>query len=147
MKEEIKKEWIKRLRSGAIKQGYGKLGTTAGYRIPLGVLCDIAVDHGVIDKPGRDGPDMGGGSTLVYGDDVGPFKALPIEVCEWADIHPYGKIEGDPHNRSIKEANNRLSFSETADLIESSVLAGYSPEDLPIEYTKRDTLAALMGVG
>jgi hypothetical protein len=42
--------WIDRLESGQVPQAQSQLGTSNGARCCLGVLCDIAVEVGVIDS-------------------------------------------------------------------------------------------------
>ena len=72
---------------------------------------------------------MGGGSTLVYGDET-----LPIEVCEWADITHDGKFDVGlgigPNWMSVKKANDglRISLEGMAALIECSELTGYTAD-------------------
>lgn len=51
MDPEIKAEWIAELRNPEAKQGTGVLRDADGSRCCLGVLCDIAVKHGVIPEP------------------------------------------------------------------------------------------------
>lgn len=48
MHEKIKREWIEALRSGKYEQGKGSLRDGDKFCC-LGVLCDIAIKHGVTD--------------------------------------------------------------------------------------------------
>lgn len=51
MNEEIKARWVAALRDPEAKQGRGRLGYADGRRCCLGVLCDLAVQDGVIEPP------------------------------------------------------------------------------------------------
>lgn len=51
MREDIKDLWVRELRFGNISQLRAKLGDHTGARCCLGVLCDIAVEHGIIPPP------------------------------------------------------------------------------------------------
>lgn len=130
MKKEIKKEWIKRLRSGDIEQTTGTLGLSNGSRCCLGVLCDIAAEQGVIGPPAKSGVD----DVFSHGRDPIAHGVLPPEVCEWADIRNEGSLERSaaeyckcPDLDSLTTANDRLlmTFPEIADLIENSTLRPY----------------------
>lgn len=48
MRQDIKQEWVKRLRSG-IPQAKGVLALGEA-RCAVGVLCDIAVEHGITSR-------------------------------------------------------------------------------------------------
>jgi hypothetical protein len=50
MNPDIAKEWAAELRSGKYKQVRGKLSADDGYCC-LGVLCEMAVEAGIISKP------------------------------------------------------------------------------------------------
>ena len=47
----IQEEWVKTLETTDIKQNPNYLGFTDGSRCCLGILCDLAVKHGVIPEP------------------------------------------------------------------------------------------------
>ena len=124
MKEEIKKEWIKRLRSGAIKQGRKKLGHKDGARCCLGVLCDIAVEHGVVPTPS---------STcfghLVYGGRYS--EVLPPEVARWADVQRDVLMVdplGENASKRLPTVNDtdRVDFQGISELLESWEIAPYN---------------------
>lgn len=81
MNPEIKARWVEKLRSGVIPQLEGYLGNTTGARCCLGVLCDIAVEDGIIPDPCVDG------DLLVYGDGRGNnCSLLPSSVTSWAGL-------------------------------------------------------------
>lgn len=96
MIESIKAQWVAALRSGKYRQGKGTLRKVDDYAITgtdfsyccLGVLCEIAVEHGIVtrevDSTGRTryvgtqyvGEKAAGGST----------DFLPHPVRQWANI-------------------------------------------------------------
>jgi hypothetical protein len=65
---KVAKKWVAALRSGKIKQTRGQLGRESGSRCCLGVLCDLAVEEGVITK-------------YRFNEGV-----LPKEVIKWSGI-------------------------------------------------------------
>ncbi len=69
MNPQVKKQWVARTRSGDFKQGYGQL--TDGIRHCIfGILCEIAVEEGIVVK-----------DTKYYGDN---YLSPPKEVWDWA---------------------------------------------------------------
>lgn len=79
MNKEIAEKWIARLTAeDAPEQAKGNLGKTDGSRCCLGVLCDIAVEEGVIPKPAT--PDT---VILCYGEET---TTLPHSVMSWAGM-------------------------------------------------------------
>jgi hypothetical protein len=108
MDPDIKAEWVRRLREDNIPQTTnGLLGDVNGRRCCLGVLCDIAVEHGVIPLPE-------GGSALVYGDKE--KYVLPRVVAEWASIDCTGRYYS---TKSLAIDNdNGMPFPKIADVIE-----------------------------
>lgn len=77
MKSDIKQEWVKRLRSG-IPQTKGILAL-GDARCAFGVLCDTAVEHGIIDRTTTSG-------FTVYGNSSKHICWLPDEVLHWSGI-------------------------------------------------------------
>ncbi len=121
MNINVKAMWLDRLRNGGIQQGKGKLGTTDGKRCCLGVLCDIAVEHGVIPAPTQLG---GTHNVLVY--DALDRNYLPKSVQEWAGLNAHNPsvVVGDEDGRSVHLADlndNGTPFERIADLIEESL--------------------------
>lgn len=112
MKADIKAEWRKRLIEDEIPQAVGVLGTTEGARCCLGVLCDIAVEHGVIAPPQL----YQEGDILEYGYDTG---VLPSRVMEWAGLEtPTGHYFEDGRLSSLSGQNdNGVPFPEIAAII------------------------------
>jgi hypothetical protein len=112
MKQDIAALWVERLRSGKVEQAKGQLGA-GDTRCCLGVLCDIAVEMGVIPPPTQDL------SFVVYdGADV----VLPESVQKWAGVQSAVGLLLDCYDVSLVEANDTgFPFSEIADLIEKNV--------------------------
>lgn len=120
MQPQIKKEWIAALRSGDYKQGTGFLHTyDIFFKIDnefccLGVLCELAVQHGIISK----GRNTASGKVLYGSNDT----VLPIRVREWANLNsrtPSVPSESNINEVALAELNdNNSSFDELADLIE-----------------------------
>lgn len=86
MRPEIAQKWADALRSGKYQQGQGDLShvnymSGGRYFCCLGVLCEVAVEEGVIPPPVSEGST----SSMVYGRDGDTAKALPpSEVVRWA---------------------------------------------------------------
>lgn len=123
MNTEIKAAWVKALRSGDYEQGQHYLSYTdwGGQRrmCCLGVLCDLAVQQGVIPPPrvdhhGRD----------LYGVRYGSNISLPPEVMAWAGVESTeGDLPTTLHNSAGATCLSGLNdtgstFDEIADVIE-----------------------------
>lgn len=93
MKADLKKKWIRALRSGKYTQGYGRLENN-GVFCCLGVLCKVA-------------------GVKYYGHDaVAPSKLLDTSLQNiLIDM-----------NDGTKSKNSRHTFNEIADWIEKEVL-------------------------
>lgn len=105
MPESIKAEWLERLRSGEINQGVGKLhistrnedGTERHEFCCLGVLCELAVAAGVVERVDVTAEGFAGTDETVYGyaptegENAGvPYPHYPPPaVAKWAGL-PYG---------------------------------------------------------
>lgn len=142
MKEELKDEWVKRLRSGTIPQTTGSL-TKGDARCCLGVACDIAVDNKMAEIVNYDAKNMEyldldenyADSLLSYGirewlgmstiDGILPFSErrflkedLPEFVSpneEWENY--YGSTLHE--NATLANLNDEgFTFDQIADLIE-----------------------------
>jgi hypothetical protein len=112
-KQEIKTEWLKRLRSGDITQTQGVLGRTDGSRCCLGVLCDIAVEEKVVQK--QVSPEI---STITYNFNSG---FLPEVVREWVGMtSSYGKIPTKGTDLATINDSRGTPFSRIADIIEEN---------------------------
>jgi hypothetical protein len=121
VKKEIAAEWKSRLRSGKIKQLKAALGNTAGERCCLGVLCDMAVEAGIIPPPNINATAQGKGIILGYGTS-GDWNSgtLPEIVKEWAGMRSsVGQWQWDYNSLSLTTLNDTgISFPEIADAIE-----------------------------
>jgi hypothetical protein len=147
VKKDIKDEWVRRLRSGDYEQGQGYLRFGDKYCC-LGVLCDMAVEAGVIEE--THGPSE---KFSLFVSDGGDFQTqmLPISVAKWAglmgtpavtikengDIRVHADLPYDiprevPENgwipqgaQDLMEANDfeGCSFEEIATMIEAGIEA------------------------
>lgn len=79
MNEAVKTKWVDALRSGEYKQGKGQLQTKSGNFCCLGVLCDLAVQEGVLDAP-----ELIDGETFSGYRYEGEAALLPKSVQAWA---------------------------------------------------------------
>jgi hypothetical protein len=115
MKKDIKKRWLKALRSGEFKQGSGALRTTSDEFCCLGVLCELAVQDGVVESTPSHGRDY------LYG--KGMHTAYPPpEVLEWAGLdtadHAVAVRTKDNPYRTLASLNDSgASFKEVAAVI------------------------------
>lgn len=120
MDQAIKERWITALRSGEYEQGKGYLRLTDGDKdryCCLGVLSELAVQHGVIEAPTWDTEYT---EIALYGDDCDDV-ALPRPVVKWAGLEDpdpdFQDQDGDRRHLSFMNDNGR-SFDEIADYIE-----------------------------
>lgn len=121
LKSDVRKQWVDALRSGEYKQGAGLLRRDPSKLSPepryccLGVLCDLAVQAGIVQAKTRNG-------TTYYGDDRGKSATqLPPTVQAWAGLRtPTG--EGLPNGLDLVRVNDAgsMSFNRIAELIEST---------------------------
>jgi hypothetical protein len=118
--KDIKAEWVAALRSGFYKQGKYQLREQGEFYDPCGVLCELAVNAGVLDParftPKRDDDPERSWSGYQYGttgDNGG--TGLPKAVQEWAGLAYYQgyriSIMGDKGKK----------FDEIADYIEKEL--------------------------
>lgn len=112
---EAIKEWVAELRSGKYQQGKRLLRSADDEYCCLGVLCELAVKHGVI------GPaEQKNEYSYGYGPNSEWFGALPPKVAGWAGLrHSNGSYYGG-NGGSLTDLNDGgTSFAEIADVIES----------------------------
>ncbi len=124
MKEEIAREWIKRLRSREIKQLKQYLGNSAGERCCLGVLSDIAVENKIVNV------DKGFDIYRYTGHLDTSATSLIKPIVDWADINKNNIISNKvklPFLIRSKEFpdiylttlnDDGLTFDQIADVIE-----------------------------
>lgn len=126
-RDEIIAEWVKRLRSGDYKQGQKRLGIKTLNGVEsfccLGVLCEMAVEEGVVRRTETKYPGDSGIITYYYGDAESNNAQYPPEpVVKWAGLGNPGGCYGEPGNgNALSYDNDRrdMSFAEIADIIES----------------------------
>lgn len=117
---EVIKKWTEALRSGLYDQISGFLGRSHDRRCVLGVLCQLAVDQGVIDEPDTEELPAEG---YVY-NYAGSKINLPPPVARWAGLTNDPMIDYDGTMARLSELNDRgLAFPALADLIEDKFLA------------------------
>lgn len=108
---KVAQAWVKALRSGKVEQAHGRLGMDDGSRCCLGVLCDLAVEAGIIKDFASDS------------------NFLPGPVVDWAGLitrkAQYGKETEEPSDRLALWKDNdgvgttKKTFSEISAIIES----------------------------
>jgi hypothetical protein len=145
MNSNIKTRWIAALRSGKYPQTAGRLnrlkpGHSAlfGTTVPpglccLGVLCELAVEDGVVERryygnnyASVDSLEEADGIEYKAGAGDAGSSVLPVAVQAWAGLESVcgGGItlpSGD--RRDLTHANDvaRMSFPEIADIIEAQL--------------------------
>jgi len=122
MNPVIKGQWIAALRSGDYTQGHGWLSADGDYCC-LGVLCELAVHAGVIERlDNGENPD----GAISYGveGDVNR-QVLPQKVRIWAELDEVDPIVSNPSPEypddtdSLANMNDGgYTFGEIADAIE-----------------------------
>lgn len=119
MNPEVKAEWIQRLTSGEYKQGEAALK----YRPPheksayccLGVLCEMAVERGIIAAPVKNWADK-----YAFDDMVGVPSARVVQWAELPHENPVVLYQGA--NKSLAELNDTgVPFPEIAKLIDEQL--------------------------
>ena len=124
MNPEVKTKWLEALRSGNYKQGQNYLHRGNDEFCCLGVLCDLAVQEGVVGRTFD--PDVDGGGAWVYQDAevrYSPSDALlPAPVVEWAGldhINPEVPTPDSDGTEALSALNDTgKSFGHIAQLIE-----------------------------
>lgn len=127
MNEDVKKKWVKALRSGEYKQGQFQLRPSTENFCCLGVLCDLAEKEGIGSWRSFKEADAyafyagGNGSN----EDSWRLDRLPTQVCLWANIDEIGSLPIPIHLKggdcfTLAKANDsyKLNFDEIADIIE-----------------------------
>jgi hypothetical protein len=107
----IQQEWVDALRSGKYKQGKGTLRRGDEFCC-LGVLCEIAVKHGVIAPAKKEE------ETNIFSYE-GVIWPLPPKVQSFAGVkNRFGKL--DNINSLAKRNDTGTTLLEIADLIENN---------------------------
>lgn len=128
MDAEIKVQWVSALRQDGRRQTTGKLRDEWGAQCCLDVLCELAVDAGIISEPVFDAEI----DCYVYshsskdGVRLNEFEVLPSPVILWAGL---GGPDPEAHSQkygthSLAHFNDELEldFTEIANVIEASEL-------------------------
>lgn len=122
--EEVRTEWVRRLRSGDYEQTTARLKRYEDDNVSyccLGVLCELAVENGIIKEGDTEVRQLG--EVAVFGSPTEASSAkLPSEVAEWAGLKSsVGRFINERGSyRSLTELNDGgKKFSEIADIIES----------------------------
>lgn len=140
--EIVIREWVDALRSGDFKQVEGKLAKQTdggtGYCC-LGVLCEIAVKHEVIEPPVNAVDGFGDEHPwFAYGKD-NDADELPDEVKEWAGL-PSSNPEVE-YTLTEEEREDYYGEARYVDDDEDEAEVIEVPEDAPT--TSVETLADL----
>lgn len=127
LRPEVKAKWTAALRSGTYTQGVGQLRDSADNFCCLGVLCEIAVEEGVI-PPAKV---SSGWTNYAYGNpEAADIRTgvLPASVQSWAfeDFEPplvaktnyEDPFLGD-HHASNWNDDYDATFHRIADLVET----------------------------
>lgn len=118
MNQEVKAQWIADLRSGKYPQGRGALRNSDGTFCCLGVLCEIAVDNGVLVRTElfkyRDADQRTIAGTLDDSSLMLEWAGLELGNGAGEFTTPQGKVE------RLTELNDRydFTFSQIADVID-----------------------------
>lgn len=122
MNKEIKKRWLKALRSGEYKQGKKALKTKKGFCC-LGVLCDIYSKTKEGRKNKAAWKDEGEGEFVFTATETEDMYTLPLIVQRWAGLDEYNPaitIREDEHGKELSVWNDdhRIGFKGIANKIE-----------------------------
>lgn len=118
MNPAIRDRWVAALRSGQYPQAFNNLRTDDGFCC-YGVLCELAVQDGVIPPPERE-PST---ATYAYGNAA---SLLPPPVKAWAEIQfkQMGLAKANDGWTSRDGANHpSVGFAQIADFIEHGLPA------------------------
>lgn len=118
MNRAIKERWIAALRGGDYRQGHGVLRSSGNEYCCLGVLCELAVQEGVIPEPQPWSHDP---ERYVYGEDT---VLPPAEVTDWAELGSANPGVDGEYLTTYNDGEDDLpaeSFSQIADRIEHSL--------------------------
>ena len=114
MNKQIKMKWVRALRSGDYKQGFGTMRDKNDCFCVLGVLCNLHAEaHPLVAKRERS-----------KGSYLGRSGTLPLEVQKWAGLTSDSpKVGNGPDAQSLINLNDsrKLSFKELAGIIEFSL--------------------------
>lgn len=114
MNPEIKKRWLEALRSGKFKQGRGQLRDSRDQLCCLGVLCELAVQDGVIPEAQLDE-----GFYKYMSEGLAHYLYPPQSVADWAGL-PQTNPRAVSTNQALSVLNDgrHYTFAHIADIIE-----------------------------
>lgn len=107
MNQDIKREWVAKLRSGKYEQGKGRLRSKGNQYCCLGVLCEIGVEDDMI------GPPILADGEYSYNRN---FAFLPNALVE-----EYGLSTQDTITLMGMNDEQNMSFSQIAQYIEQNL--------------------------
>lgn len=115
MRKEIADKWVAALQSGEYKQGRMTLSNPYGEFCCLGVLCELAVEEGVIE------PSDEVAGVITYDGEYTQF--LPEKVKRWAEMkNPSGRFVIYGQIVSLTGYNDKgKSFLEISEIIKENV--------------------------
>lgn len=128
MDQEIKARWLAKLESGEYEQTTEHLATSDGYCC-LGVLCEIAVEDGIVFKAeNKSESNLTGKTVYSYISKLdaqdSSESVLPMAVMEWSKIgstNPGAHLEFDgvEYWEYLSELNDehKKTFPEIAEVI------------------------------
>lgn len=116
--KEVRNEWSSRLRSGKWKQTRHMLNRYNEGYCCLGVLCEFALEEGIITKPDQKG------TYIPYRDDIRSWDvSLPPAVQKWAGLcgnnGEFLDINTKKPNSLALMNDDWAPFSKIADIIDS----------------------------
>lgn len=105
MNKEIAEKWATALESGKYAQGVHALRNNREEYCCLGVLCELAVEAGIIEPAVKQG--------VIY-EYAGSHAVLPPKVKQWAEMDTHVGGMTDPMNRtrSLTAYNDGTDFYE-----------------------------------
>lgn len=123
MRQDVADGWTKLLRSEEFPQGGGALRSADGNYCCLGVLCEMAVQEGIIPAAWLQYPTSADYTYGVPGDrTTGDYSMgiLPNAVREWAGMSSTnGSIDEDVALSTLNDQG--MSFPDIANLIDQNV--------------------------
>lgn len=134
MNQDIKKQWVKMLRSGHFAQGANRLhyrenGNSHRFCC-LGVLCELGVQAGVVVTSTTKFSWYRYIETIVLGNDVRSrikesTTVLPASVMLWAGLSHHSPLtlerDNDGKRMDLSGLNDRMvPFADIADIIEGT---------------------------
>lgn len=134
MNPEIKDRWLQKLESGEYEQTTGELRNDEGFCC-LGVLCEVAVEDGIICR--GDSGYLSTGPDGMYVEN----STLPREVVKWAgleSINPTVPFElqeddcpcGEPHDDDVETTKMELSELNDSERLTFREIASYIKDNL-----------------